>query len=133
VPDSYKAAGAPLLPWGATSAPNAPAGTNFQSFWDTNTVWMPLNNGTVQRTTFNDNLHPWRNQFVNGPNQWFLDASAFKFVPLKERLTLRLSVDFFNVLNNPNNPITVGSDGLLSVRNSGSPARVTQLSIRLNW
>ena len=67
VPADYKPAGAPLLPWGATSAPNAPAGTNFQSFWDTNTVWIPLSNGTVQRTTFNDNLHPWRNQFLNGP------------------------------------------------------------------
>jgi hypothetical protein len=37
-----------------------------------------LSNGTVQRTTFTDNLHPWRNQCLNGPNQWFLDASAFK-------------------------------------------------------
>ena len=133
VPANYKPAGAPILPWGATSAPNAPAGTNFQSFWDTNTVWIPLSNGTVQRTTFNDNLHPWRNQFLNGPNQWFLDASAFKFVPLTEKVTMRFSVDFFNVLNNPNNPTAVGSDGLLSVRNSGSPSRVTQLSLRLNW
>ena len=72
-----------------------------------------LSNGTVQRTTFNDNLHPWRNQYLNGPNQWFLDASAFKFVQLTERVTMRFSVDFFNVLNNPNNPTTVTSDGLL--------------------
>ena len=104
VPADYKPAAAPLLPWGATSAPNAPAGTNFQSLWDTNTVWIPLSNGTVQRTTFNDNLHPWRNQYRNGPNQWFLDASAFKSVNIGERLTVRFSVDFFNVLNNPNNP-----------------------------
>jgi hypothetical protein len=46
---------------------------------------------------------------------------------------MRFSVDFFNVLNNPNNPTSVTSDGLLSVRNSGSAARVTQLSLRLNW
>src|SRR5581483_2589318 len=133
VPSNYKAAAAPLLPWGATSAPNAPAGTNLQSFWDTNTVWVPLSNGTIQRTTFNDNLHPWRNQFANGPNQWFLDASIFKSVRIAERFTFRISADFFNVLNNPNNPTTVTSDGLLSVRNSGSPARVTQLSGRLHW
>jgi hypothetical protein len=133
VPSDYKPAGAPILPWGATSAPNAPAGTNFQSLWDTNTVWIPLSNGTVQRTTFNDNLHPWRNQYLNGPNQWFLDASAFKFVSITERVTMRFSVDLFNALNNPNNPTTVSSDGLLSVRNSGSAARVTQLSLRLNW
>jgi hypothetical protein len=133
VPADYKPAGAPILPWGATSAPNAPAGTNLQSFWDTNTVWIPLSNGTVQRTTFNDNLHPWRNQYLNGPNLWFLDASAFKFVSLTEKVTMRFSVDFFNALNNPNNPTSVTSDGLLSVRNSGSPSRVTQLSLRLNW
>ena len=48
-------------------------------------------------------------------------------------MTVRFSADFFNVLNNLNNPTTVGSDGLLSVRNSGSPSRVTQLSLRLNW
>ena len=137
VPDNYKAAGAPLIPWGSTVLPaNAPANTNLKSFWDTNTVWVPLSNGTaVQRTTYNNNLHPWRNQYINGPHQWFLDASLFKFVPINERVRLRFSVDFFNVLNNPNNPnlATATTDGILATRNSGSPARVTQLSLRLNW
>jgi hypothetical protein len=136
VPDNYKAAGAPLIPWGSTTLPaNAPANTNLKTYWDTNTVWLPLSNGTVQRTTYNNNLHPWRNQYINGPNQWFLDASLFKFVPITERLRLRFSVDFFNVLNNPNNPnlTTATGDGILATRNSGSPARVTQLSLRLNW
>ena len=128
--------GAPLIPWGSTALPaNAPANTNLRSFWDTNTVWVPLSNGTVQRTTYNNNLHPWRNQYINGPHQWFLDASLFKFVPINERVRLRFSVDFFNVLNNPNNPnlATATTDGILATRNSGSPARVTQLSLRLNW
>lgn len=133
VPANYKPAGAPLLPYGATSAPNAPAGTNFSSYYDTNTVWVPLANGTVQRTTYNNNLNPWRNQYLSAPNQWFLDASFFKFVRIHEKVTLRLNIDFFNVLNNPNNPIAVTSDGLLSTRNSGSPARVTQLSAHFNW
>jgi hypothetical protein len=39
----------------------------------------------------------------------------------------------FSVLNNPNNPTGVTSDGLLSVSNFGSAARVTQLSVHLNW
>ncbi len=133
VPANYKPAGAPLLPYGATSAPNAPAGTNLSSYYDTNTVWVPLSNGTVQRTTYNNNLSPWRNQYLSGPNQWFLDASLFKSVRIREKVTLRFNIDFFNALNNPNNPIAVTSDGLLSVRNSGSPARVTQLSTHLNW
>ena len=133
VPASYKPAASPLVPYGATTAPNAPAGTNMSAYWDTNTVWIPLANGTVQRTTYNNNLNPWRNQYLPGPNQLFLDASLFKTFKIKEGLRFRLNVDFFNVLNHPNNPITVTNDGLLSVRNSGSAARVTQLSGHLNW
>jgi hypothetical protein len=37
------------------------------------------------------------------------------------------------VFNNPNNPTAVTSDGILTTRNSGSPARVTQLTIRLSF
>jgi len=134
VPANYKPAGSPLIPWGTTASPaNAPAGTNLQSFWDTNTAWVPLNNGTVQRTTFQDNLHPWRNQFLSGVNQWFMDASLFKFVKIGEQMNLRFNVDFFNVLNNPNDPTAITNDGLLSTRNSGSSARVTQLTVRLMW
>jgi Carboxypeptidase regulatory-like domain len=134
VPANYKPAAAPLIPWGTTAMPpNAPAGTNVSQFWDTNTVWIPLNNGTVQRVAYNDGLHPWRNQYMPGVRQWFQDASAFKFVSLKEGLTLRFNVDFFNVFNNPNNPNSIGGDGILAVRNSGSGARVTQLGLRLIW
>jgi hypothetical protein len=133
VPENYKAAGAPLIPWGATSAPNMPANTNLSGFWDTNNVWVPLNNGTVQRVTFNDNMHPWRNQFFRGPNQWGLDASLFKFVNLTEKVTLRFNVDMFNVLNHPNDPTGVDTTGVLTTRNSGSAARVMQLTARLMW
>jgi len=87
----------------------------------------------VQRTTFQDNLHPWRNQFLSGVNQWFMDASLFKFVKIGEQMNLRFNVDFFNVLNNPNDPTAITNDGLLSTRNSGSSARVTQLTVRLMW
>jgi hypothetical protein len=133
VPENYKPAGTPLIPWGATSAPNMPAGTNLSGFWDTNNVWVPLNNGTVQRVTFNDNMHPWRNQFFRAPNQWGVDASLFKFVSLTERITLRFNVDVFNVLNHPNDPISVDQTGVLTTRNSGSSARVMQLTARLTW
>jgi hypothetical protein len=134
VPSDYKPATRPLIPWGQTTLPpNAPAGTNLTPFWDTNTVWIPLNNGRVQRTTYQDNLNPWRNQYVLGPNQWFQDASLFKSVTLHERVTLRFNVDFFNVFNNPNNPTSVAVTGILSTRNSGSAARVTQLGARLSW
>jgi hypothetical protein len=62
-----------------------------------------------------------------------MDASLFKFTSITEGVVLRFNVDFFNVLNNPNNPIAIGSDGLRTTRNSGSAARVTQLTLRLMW
>jgi hypothetical protein len=136
VPDNYRPAGAPLIPWGSTTLPaNAPANTQLSQFYDTNNVWVPLSNGQVQRLTFNDNMHPWRNQFVNGVNQWFMDASLFKFTNLTEKVSLRINIDFFNVFNNPNNPnmSNGNSDGILGTRNSGSPARVTQLTVRLSF
>jgi len=134
VPASYKPAAAPLIPAGSTALPpNAPANTVVSQFWDTNNVWVPLNNGSVQRVAFNDNLHAWRNQYMPGVRQWFQDASLFKFANITERFSLRFNVDFFNVFNNPNNPNSIGGDGVLSTRNSGSGARVTQLGVRLIW
>jgi hypothetical protein len=134
VPANYKPAGEPLIPWGSTTLPaNAPANTNLSQFWDTNNVWVRLNNGSVQRLTFDDGLHPWRNQFMPGVRQWFVDASLFKSVNLNEQFQLRFNIDFFNVFNNPNNPTGIAGDGIQSTRNSGSPARVTQLTLRLSW
>ena len=136
VPENYKPAVAPLIPWGSTALPpNAPSNTVLSQFWDTNNVWVPLNNGTVQRVTYNDGLVPWRNQYIRAPNQWFMDASLFKFTNITEKVSLRLNIDVFNVFNNPNNPIALSStnDGILTTRNSGSPARVMQLTIRLSF
>jgi len=132
--DTGLIAGTPLIPAGATALPaNAPAGTDIRSYWDSNTVWIPLSNGTVQRTTFDDGLHPWRNQYLPGVLQWGMDASLFKFVNLTERVVLRFNIDMFNIFNHPNNQNSIGGDGMLSVRNSGSGARTTQLSLRLQW
>ncbi len=134
VPDSYKPAATPMIPVGQTALPpNAPAGTVVSQFWDTNTVWIPLKNGTVQRTNFDNGLHPWRNQYLPGPRQWGMDASLFKFVNITERLVARVNIDVFNVFNHPNNPNSIGSDGILATRNSGSAARTTQLTLRLQW
>lgn len=134
VPANYKPAAQPLIPWGQTALPpNAPPGTDLESYWDTNTVWLKLNNGKTQRVTYNTSLPPWRNQYVPGPLQWFQDASLFKSVNLKEKLTLRFNIDFFNVLNNPNNRTRPAGDGVLDTHLSGSPARTLQLTARLSW
>jgi hypothetical protein len=134
VPDNYKAAGAPLIPWGTTALPaNFPAGANLQSFWDTNTVWLRLNDGTIQEVGFNDGLHPWRNQYLPGVWDWGQDASLFKEIPIRESVRLRLNIDAFNVFNAPGTPTGVGSNGLVSTRESGRASRELQFTLRLTW
>jgi hypothetical protein len=71
-----------------------------------------------------------------GPYQWFQDAGLSKNIAITEKVTFRFNIDFFNVFNHPNNPTSVsssGTSGILSTRNSGSAARLTQLAARLNW
>jgi hypothetical protein len=134
IPADYKPAVTPLIPWGSTAMPaNAPAGTVVSQYWDTNNVWIPLQNGTVQRTSYSTGLNPWRNQYLPSVLQWNLDASLFKNLPLHERLNARFAADFFNVFNHPGNPNTVGADGFLNCRASGNSPRVLQLSLRLEW
>jgi hypothetical protein len=121
VPANYKPAAQPLIPYGQTALPaNAPANTVMSQFWNTNTVWIPLRNGAVQRTTYDTGLHPWRQQYVSGPRQWGLDASIFKTIPITERVKARLNADFFNVLNHPGNPAVANNQFILSTVNSGS-------------
>jgi hypothetical protein len=134
IPADYKPAATPLIPYGTTAMPaNAPAGTNISTYWDTNTAWIKLNNNSVQRVTYDTGLNPWRNQYLPSVLQWGLDASVFKMVAISESVNLRLNADFFNVLNHPGNPNSVGADGFLNTRSSGQSPRTLQLSLRLNW
>jgi hypothetical protein len=104
------------------------------NFYGTNTVWVRLKNGSEQRLAYNDNLHPWRNQYMPSIRQWGLDASLFKTVAIGERLNVRFNADFFNVLNHPGNPApSTMNDGILGTRNSGQAARELQLTLRLTW
>jgi hypothetical protein len=135
IPANYKPAMTPLIPWGSTAMPaNAPPGTNVSSYWDTNTVWIPLKDGTTVRTSdFTGVVNPMQNQWRPGVLQWGQDASLFKVIPIRERINLRLNADFFNVFNHPGNPNSVGSDGMESTRSSGNSPRTLQLSMRLTF
>ena len=117
-----------MIPFPATPIPNDPNAP----YYGTNTVYVTLKNGTVQRTTLNTNLNPWQNQFVMGPGSFTLDASLIKNFRIKERVLVRLNADFFQLLNNPglNQP---GSTGILSLQTSSNAARTMQLSARLTW
>jgi hypothetical protein len=129
VPANYKPAAQPLLPWPTNPSKSDP----LYNYYGGNTVWVPLKNGTPQRVTYDNGFLPLRQQYLLGPRQWSLDASLYKNIPIRERLTVRFNADFFNVLNHPNNPSNVSGEGLLLTQNSGSGARVTQLSLRLSW
>ena len=134
IPANYTPSNVPLIPYGTTTLPaNAPSNTNMSGYWDGNTVWIKLQNGTVVPTSYNTNLHPWANQTAQaGPWRFNLDASAFKRIAVTEAVSLRLNADFFQVLNNPGLG-SPGSNGILSTQNSANSARNLQLTLRLTW
>ncbi len=129
VPKEYQRSNAPLIPVPANGG--SPSDPNY-AYYDTNTTWVTLKNGSVQRTTLDTNLHPWNNQFFAGPRSWGLDASVFKNVRITEKLNVRFNADFFNVLNMPglNQP---GDSGILSLQNSANSPRQLQLTLRVSW
>lgn len=129
VPSEYKPASQPVIPTPADGGSRSDP--NF-SYYGTNTVWLPMKNGTLQRIALNNNLHPWRNQFLAGPLSMGLDGSVFKAVRLREAAMLRFNADFFNVLNMPGTP-QPGSEGIINMRNSAQGARQLQLTLRLTW
>jgi hypothetical protein len=132
IPADYKPAVEPLLPYPADYLSRSAATDPLYGFYGGNTAWVTLNNGVVQRTTW-AGLEPLRQQYVPSIRQWGLDASAFKSIPINERFNLRLNADFFNVLNAPGNPNSIGSTGMLATRNSGNAPRQLQLTLRLTW
>jgi hypothetical protein len=128
IPADYKPAVAPLNPWPAKPDRSDP----MYAYYGGNTVWVPLNNGTLQRTTWSG-LQPLRQQYLPSVLQWWLSSSVYKNIPIKESISARLSADFFNVLNHPGNPNSVGSTGMLSTQASGNSPRQVQLTLRLTW
>jgi len=130
VPDSYQPFQAPLLPTpkdgGTASDPNF-------AFYESNTVFVRLKDGTQQRTTLDTGIHPLQNQYVLGPMLWNMAASAFKTVPITERIFLRVNADFLNnVFNMPGTNLP-GGDGVILKRTSANSPRVLQLTMRLTW
>jgi hypothetical protein len=133
VPASYTAAQTPLIPWGSTTLPaNAPANTNISTYWDTNTAWVKLQNGSVVRTTYNTNYNPWQSQYLPAPWIFGLNASLFKNFAIAEGVRLRFNADFFSVLNNPG-LTTPSSNGILYTNTSANSPRSLQLTLRLTW
>ncbi|HUS07083.1 MAG TPA: TonB-dependent receptor [Bryobacteraceae bacterium] len=130
VPDNYKPFQTPTIPIPANGGNSSDP--NF-GFYDSNTVYVPLKNGTIQRTSLDTGLHPLQNQFIAAPMIWNMAGSLFKSFPITERVALRVNADFLNNLFNMPGDTVPQSDGLLINRNSANPARVLQLTMRLTW
>ena len=130
VPDGYRPSHSPIYPTPANGGSSADP--NF-ALYETNNVFIPLKNGTQQRVAFDNGLNVWRNQAVLGPWLRSVDASLFKVIPLKERLKLRINMDFFNVLNQPGTALPNATTGIISNQNSTNAPRQLQGTVRLNW
>jgi hypothetical protein len=130
VPASYAPSHRPIFPTPANGG--SPSDPNF-AFYETNTVFVRMRDGSLQRTTMDTGLHPWRNQFIPGPRSWGLDASLFKNTRITERFVLRFNADFFNILNMPGLGQPDANSGILSLQNSANEARQLQLTMRLTW
>jgi hypothetical protein len=149
LPADYKPAQSPIIPWPVGGLPTDPNNADY----DTNVVYIPLINSAAnancdlskgprvscQRVGVDTGYHPWRNQYQVGPFNWVMDASLLKFFTIKERLRLRVNIDFFNMFNiqglNPPN-----AEGIVSLSNSFNPnnqngfkPRQLQGTLRLEW
>ena len=112
------------------SAPGDPNSALYES----NFVFVPMKNGTLQRTTLDTGLHPWRNQYFLGLNEWYQNASLFKVIPVTESVFMRLTIDYFNVFNMPGIPKTPNdTTGIIDASVSGNGARSLQFGLRLTW
>jgi hypothetical protein len=131
VPENYKPAHIPLIPMPKDGGrPSDP----LYGFYDSNTVWIPMKDGSLQRTTIDTGLNPWRNQYRLGLMSWDQHASLFKIIPVNERVAFRLNIDFFNVFNMPGIPKTPNNlTGIINAQSSGNGARSLQFGLRLNW
>ncbi|HEU0141053.1 MAG TPA: hypothetical protein VFQ79_15125, partial [Bryobacteraceae bacterium] len=130
VPENYRPFQTWLIPTPANGGSSSDP--NF-AFYESNTVFVPLKNGTNQRTTYDTGMHRLQNQYFTAPIRWNMAASAFKTVPITERVFLRLNADFLeNVFNMPGTTVP-GGDGIVLNRTSDNAPRVLQLTIRLTW
>ena len=105
-----------------------PLGTGFN-----NRLPFTLANGQVVQTSITDNLSWNSHNFFQGPRSWNADATIFKYVGITEKLKLRLSGDFFNFLNHPNNLNPNTTTGLINLSQQSNDPRIIQIGARVEF
>jgi len=98
-----------------------------------NRLSQTLSNGTVRLTSITDTVSPNARAFLLGPRAWNTDVSLFKNFSLTERLKLRITADFFNFFNHPNDVNPNNTTGLQDLSSQTNEPRVIQFSARIQW
>ena len=99
-----------------------------------NTVPVRLANGQIFMANYSANMVNWNaRNFLKGPGAWNQDASLFKTIPIRERYRLRLTGDFFNAFNHPNDNSPNQKTGLQDLSRQSNAPRTIQLSARVEW
>jgi len=104
-----------------------PLGSGFN-----NQVPVKLANGQTVLVSY-DPLS-WNSQnFFLGPRSWNEDLSAFKYFDIMERMKLRITADFFNSFNHPNDLNPNKNTGLINLSQQANDPRIIQFSGRLEF
>ena len=120
MPTDYQSYSAPLV-----TDPSSP-------YFGTNTVTVPLSNGTSYIGSWGG-IPPLTNQYFETPGLWSLSASMFKEFQVKERMRVRFQWDVSNPTNSPQEPNAPNAFGLIYTYTSGQNARNMQFSLRCLW
>jgi len=117
-----------LIPLNQADRVMRPLGPNLD-----NRLPQTLANGTTRMTPITDTVNWNARNFFRGPGAWTMDASLFKNFQLAEKVQLRFTADFFNMLNHPldNNPNA--TTGLQDLATQPNDPRIVQFSARISW
>jgi hypothetical protein len=98
-----------------------------------NQLPQQLANGTSRNTPVGELYNPGRRAFFVGPGAWNLDLAVYKNLQIWENVRARLSADFFNVFNHPNDVAPNSTTGLQDLSRQLNNPRIIQLSLRVDW
>jgi hypothetical protein len=98
-----------------------------------NRIPVVLANGSTRLTSITDTVNWNARAFILGPTFWNTDASLFKNIRVTERVTARVTADFFNVFNHPNNVSPNSATGLQDLSTQTNDPRIIQFSLRVSF
>jgi hypothetical protein len=106
------------------------AGTIDPNLYDGN-IGVLLPNNTCYSAPTNDFYNGSPRGEILGPSAFTMDASAFKNFSIGERVKVRFTADFFNVLNHPTNNQPNSSTGLIDLSTQANNPRLMQFSLHV--